>query len=104
MRPKSPSHRNARLVFRLYSLEKKAIELAAEKTGLSLSDYIRRCCLEKTIHPRLSKEELDLYRLLVEYRNNFSRISNLIKEREDFTAALREVISSIDEHLKKFTL
>ena len=33
MRPKSPSPRTARLAFRVYSLEKKAIELAAEKSG-----------------------------------------------------------------------
>ena len=103
MRPKSSSHRNARLVFRLYALEKKAIELAADKSGLSLSDYIRQCCLNKTIHTRLSQEEIDLYRLLVEYRNNFSRISNLFKERKDFSSDLKQVISSIDQHLKKFT-
>jgi hypothetical protein len=102
MRPKSSSHRNARLVFRVYSLEKKAIELAAAKSGLSVSDYVRRCCLGKTLHSRLDKEELDLYRLLIEYRNNFSRISNLIKERQDFSSTLKEVISSIDQHLKKF--
>jgi hypothetical protein len=104
MRPKSSSLRNTRLVFRVYSLEKKAIELAAHKTGMKVSDYMRQCCLNKTIHARLSQEETDLYRLLVEYRNNFSRISNLIKEREDFTRDLKHVISSIDEHLKKFTL
>lgn len=102
MRPKSSSHRNSRLVFRVYALEKKAIELAADKSGLSVSDYVRRCCLGKTIQSRLGKEEIELYRLLVEYRNNFSRISNLIKEREDFTGDLKHVISSIDQHLKKF--
>jgi hypothetical protein len=102
MRPKSSSHRNSRLVFRVYAIEKKVIELAASKSGLSLSDYLRRCSLGKTIHSSMEKEELDLYRLLIEYRNNFSRISNLIKEREDFTGDLKHVISSIDLHLKKF--
>lgn len=102
MRPKSSSHRNSRLVFRVYSLEKKAIELAADKSGLSVSDYARRCCLEKTIQARLSQQEIQLYTLLVEYRNNFSRISNLIKERADFTDELKQVISNIDLHLKNF--
>jgi hypothetical protein len=102
MRPKSISSRSARLVFRVYALEKKAIELSAAKSGLPVSDYIRRSCLGKTIHARFSKEELDLYHILVEYRNNFSRISNLVKEREDFSLSLKEVISSIDQHLKKF--
>lgn len=102
MRPKSLAHRNARLVFRVYHLEKKAIELAAEKSGLGVSDYIRRCSLGQTIQARLSPEEVDLYRLLIEYRNNFSRISNLLKEREDVTSELKEVIKNIDKHLKKF--
>jgi len=104
MRPKSAALRNNRLVFRVYSLEKKAIELAAEKSGLGVSDYIRRSCLGQTIHARLSPEELDLYRLLVEYRNNFSRIRNLVKDQQDITADLKQVIASIDKHLKKFTL
>lgn len=102
MRPKSSSHRNARLVFRVYALEKKAIELAASKSGLSLSDYVRRCCLGKTIQSRLSEEEVKIYQILVEYRNNFSRIGNLIKERQDFTSDLKNVIGSIDQHLKNF--
>ena len=102
MRPKSAALRNSRLVFRVYSLEKKAIELAADKSGLTISDYVRQCCLGQTIHARSSQEELDLYRLLVEYRNNFSRISNLMKGREDITIELKQVINSIDNHLKKF--
>jgi hypothetical protein len=102
MRPKSAAHRTSRLVFRVYSLEKKAIELAAEKSGLSMSDYIRRCCLGQTVRHRLNQEEFDIYRLLVEYRNNFSRIRNLVKGREDITNELKNVIQTIDEHLKKF--
>lgn len=104
MRPKASLHRDNLLVFRVYSVEKKSIEIAAQKSGLSLSDYVRRCCLEKEIRPRMGKEELELYRLLIEYRNNFSRISNLMKERKDFEKDLKEVISSIDTHLKRFTL
>jgi hypothetical protein len=102
MRPKSPASRTTRLHFRVYTLEKKAIELSASKSGLNLSDYIRRCCLGKEIHSKFSEEELSLYRLLVEYRNNFSRISNLIKERKDFSASLKQLVDNIDQHLNKF--
>ena len=101
MRPPSSSHRNHRIVFQVYPLEKKAIELSAEKSGLSLSDYVRKSCLGREIQPRMDGEELKLYRLLIEYRNNFSRIANLLKERKDFEKELRQVIGSIDAHLKK---
>ena len=103
MRPKSPAPRNERLAFRVYGLEKKAIELAADKSGLCVSDYIRRACLGKTLKPCLTEEELALYRLLIEYRNNFSRISNLMKERKDFTQELQRLINNLDTHLKKFS-
>ena len=103
MRPKSTVHRNERLTFRVYSLEKKAIELAADKSGLCVSDYMRRSGLGQTLKPRLTEEELSLYQLLIEYRNNFSRISNLIRERKDFTTALKQLIISIDRQLKKFS-
>ena len=103
MRPKSPCPRSSRLVFRVYSLEKKAIELSASKSGLQVSDYLCRSALGQPLPARLSAEELQLYTLLVEYRNNFARISNLIKERQDLTAALKEVIEAIEDQLKKFS-
>lgn len=102
MRPKTSSHRNHRIVFQVYPLEKKAIELSAKKSGLSLSDYARKCCLGREVQSRMNEEELQLYLLLIEYRNNFSRISNLMKERKGFEKELRQVISNIDEQLKKF--
>lgn len=102
MRPKQLVHRDCRLTIRLFSLEKQAILLSASRSGLSVSDYLRKVGLGETIKPRLTAEELSLYQLLVDYRNNFSRISNLISNREDFSQALACLISSIDHHLRKF--
>lgn len=102
MRPKSTIQREERLTIRLFALEKQAILLASQKAGLVTSDFVRKACLEKHIKARLSQEELALYKLLIEYRNNFSRISNLIKEKKQFQAELAEVIQRIDEQLKKF--
>lgn len=102
MRKKLPAIRDSRLVFRVYALEKEAIELAAEKSDLKVSNYLRRCALGKPVHPRLTEDELKLHKLLVEYHNNFARISNLIKERQDFMPALKEVIGAINQQLQKF--
>ena len=102
MRPPSLVHRHERVVFRVYSLEKKAIALAAAKSGLSVSDYIRRTCLGKSLKARLTEEEISIYKLLIEYRNNFSRISNLVKANKDLTSELHQLIHSLDSHLKKF--
>ena len=86
----------------MYALEKEAIELAAEKSDLKVSTYLRRCALGKPVYPRLTEDELKLHQLLVEYHNNFARISNLIRERKDFIPALQEVIGAINHQLQKF--
>lgn len=102
MRRKSLIHRQFHLAFRVYALEKQAILLAAEKSGLSVSDYMRRSCLGSVLTSRLSQEEIALYRMLITYRNNFARISNLVRDRKEFTEELKNVIQRIDHHLKKF--
>ena len=98
----STIHRNQRIVFRVYSLEKKAIELAAQKSGLSVSDYARRVCLSQELKTRLTDEEVSIYKMLIEYRNNFARISNLVRHHQDFTQALKSLIDRIDQHLQRF--
>lgn len=102
MRKKSAANRDSRLVMRVYYLEKRAIELAAQKSGLTFSEYLRRAALNQPLYYRLTKDELRLYELLVEYRRNFSRISNLIRVHKDFTPDLEEVINAIDQQLQKF--
>ena len=102
MRPRSLIHRQFHLAFRVYALEKQAILLSAERSGLSVSDYMRRACLGTTLTSRLSEEEVSLYRMLITYRNNFARISTLVKERREFADELQDVIHRIDHHLKKF--
>ena len=87
---------------RVYGLEKKAVELAADKAGLSTSDYMRKACLGKTITQNLTEEELKLYKLLVDFRNNFARISNLVKAKKDFTSPLKDLIQALDQQLNKF--
>ena len=102
MRKKLPAPRDSKLVVRVRDLEKKAIERAAQQSGHKLSSYLRRCALKKTLYYRLTQEELRLYELLVEYRRNFTRISNLIRERKDFMPALEGVIDAINQQLQKF--
>ena len=102
MRKKLPTTRDSRLVVRVRALEKKAIERAAHKSGHKLSNYLRSCALGKTLYYRLTEDELRLYKLLVEYRRNFTRVSNLIKEGKDFRPELEGVIDDINQQLQKF--
>lgn len=61
---------------RVTNLEKKIIALNAKNSGLSVADYIRKCATNKTINNRLTQDELEVYKTLVEFHNNFKRIAN----------------------------
>lgn len=102
MRPKKPSKRTASINVRYFPIERRLVELYAKRSGLSMSSFVRLSSLRKEIKYRFTKEEVELYRMLVEYRNNFRRISSLIKLKESFLEELESVIKEIDRHLKKF--
>ncbi|UWW97663.1 MAG: hypothetical protein NMK33_06580 (plasmid) [Candidatus Cardinium sp.] len=103
MRPKKVTHKSSTLSIRLYPTEKIAIKLLAKNCGLSLSDYLRKIGLNQTIKSRFTPEELSVYQMLVDYRNHFSRISNLIKDQLDFKKEVRYIIEKIDHHLNKIS-
>lgn len=103
-RPKKIVKRSNRIVARVSPLEKKVVQLSAEKCGLTESDYLRKSALHQKIKLRLSEEELEVLKTLTDYRSNFQRLANLINKRSDMQEVrqeLNQTIKSIDEQLKK---
>ena len=79
------------------------IEKKAKNSGLSTSDYCRRTALNRELNFRLSDEEIEIYKDLTKYKTNFSRLSNLIKNKDPKTNEyILELAKSIGEHLTKF--
>jgi glucose-6-phosphate 1-dehydrogenase len=103
MRPKKPTNKSSTLSIRLYPTEKIALNLLAKTCGLSLSDYLRKAGLNQTIKSRFTQEELSIYQMLVDYRNHFTHISNLIKKQNQlaFKKEVQLIIEKIDHHLNK---
>lgn len=94
--------RSETLRFRVFSLEKKAIQLAARQAGMPISEYLRQCALGKEIKFRLTDEEIEIFQMLRQYRTNFSRLSSMIKKHEPGKVkVLDELIKGIDEQLNK---
>lgn len=92
-----------RIHFRVTNFEKLKIEKKAKKAGLTLSDYCRKTALDRKLDYRLSDEELEMFQMLVKYKSNFSRLSNLIREKDPTTNALiLETAKEIGIQLKKF--
>lgn len=96
--------KNEIIKFRVSKIEKKIIEKKSEKAGLSVSEFIRRLSFEKELKSRLNLEEIECYKSLSKYSDNFRRISNLFK-LGDVTGMKKETLETsrlIREHLKKF--
>ncbi len=89
--------------FRCTAYEKKLLIAKAKRCGISLSEMVRRSALEQTISERFSEEEIELYKMLVKYHNNFKSIGNMFKgKNEGLSQMVYGIAKEIKEHLKKF--
>ncbi|TKD66792.1 ribbon-helix-helix protein, CopG family [Flavobacterium sp. ASW18X] len=90
--------------FRCSLMEKRILQEKAKKCDLSLSEFIRRCALEQVTVERLSDDEIELYKMLIKYHNNFKAIGNLMRGRnQGLTLMVYDTAKEIKLHLKKFS-
>lgn len=105
-RPEKLVKRSSLIPVRVTPLEKTVIEIIAEKTGLSVSDLMRKSATNITIHRKFTAEEIEAYEDLHTFYHNFGRITNLVKGSKEVTPELlneiKEVRALIFEHLQKF--
>ena len=89
--------------FRCTIYEKKLLVKRAERAGISLSEYCRNTAFGRNIIERLSTEQLECYKTLVTYRNNFTRIGNMFRKRNPKLAEeVKQLAREIGTHLKNF--
>lgn len=89
--------------FRCSVYEKKLLNVKAKRSGLSLSEYIRRSLFEKEITERFTEEHIELYKMLIKYHNNFKSIGNMFKKRNPkLTQEVYDLANDIKAHLKRF--
>jgi len=89
--------------FRCSIYEKKLLKVKAKRSGLTLSEYIRRSLFEKEITERFTDEHIELYKMLIKYHNNFKSIGNMYKKRNPkLTETVYGLANEIKAHLKKF--
>ncbi|TXE08693.1 hypothetical protein ES711_07810 [Gelidibacter salicanalis] len=89
--------------FRCSLYEKKLLNIKAASAGLTLSEYIRRAVLEREITERLSEEHIELYKMMLQYHNNFKAIGNMYRKRDpNLTTSVYALANEIKLHLKKF--
>jgi len=83
--------------------EKKLLQRRAARAGISLSEFLRATAFDRTIVERISPEQLETYQLLVQYKNNFTRIGNMFRKRDPkLAAAVEKLAEEIRTHLNNF--
>lgn len=89
--------------FRCSVFEKKLLKVKSKQSGLSLSEYLRRCALEKEIVERMDEDHITIYKMLIKYHNNFKWIANMYKKRNPkLVRTILDLADEIKGHLKKF--
>lgn len=89
--------------FRCSIYEKKLLKKRAVRAGISLSEYCRNSAFENSVIERLTNEQLAHYQMLVKYKNNFTRISNMFKKSNPKLAnEVTELAEQIRNHLYNF--
>jgi len=83
--------------------EKKLLKKRAARAGISLSEYLRATAFKINMVERITQEQLESYQLLIQYKNNFSRISNMFKKgNPKLVKEVQELAEEIRSHLKNF--
>ncbi len=83
--------------------EKKLLKNRAARAGVSLSEYLRAAAFERNIVERITPEQLESYQMLVQYKTNFSRISNMFKKgNPQLATEVKQLAEEIRKHLKNF--
>lgn len=95
---------NRREHFSVYvdKLEKKAITLAAQEAGISVSEYIRLAALSPNKYAQMTEKSIPMCILLAEYREGIARIQRLLEERGDFMEQLKKEIMQQSEATQNF--
>ena len=87
--------------FRCSVYEKKLLQVKAKRSGLTLSEYCRKVAAEKDIKERLYDEQLDIYKTLVKFHNNFKAIGNMFRKKDPkLSAAVYKLADEIKAHLQ----
>jgi hypothetical protein len=89
--------------FRCSVYEKKLLKVKARKSALSISEYCRRAAFDDRIIERLSEEQIETYKMLVKYQNNFKLIGNMFRKRNPGLAEeVTKLANEIRQHLLNF--
>ena len=95
--------KNYIIKFRVSKIEHAVITKKAEEAGISVSELLRGLAFNYKLSARFTPEEIEIYKTLSKFSNNFTRISNLFKngDVEGMKIEILDTAKQIREHLLK---
>ncbi|NRT11277.1 mobilization protein [Flavobacterium sp. 14A] len=90
--------------FRVSKIENLIIKKKALDSGITVSELMRGLVFNYKLSSKLTAEEVECYKLLSKFSDNFRRISNLFKlgDTDGFKRETLEASKEIRAHLMKF--
>ena len=87
------------LSFDVPFMKRSFLNIKTKRSGLTLSEYIRRSLFDKEITARFSDEHIELYKIPIKYHNNFKPIGNMFKKRNPkLTQEVYDLANDIKAH------
>ncbi|MDM1400050.1 mobilization protein [Myroides odoratimimus] len=95
--------REHKIEFRVTLTESLLIKNKAKKIGCSVSEYLRSTALGYSVSYKLTQDEIEIYKLLNKFADNFRRIGNLFKlgDTTKVKESTIETANLIRAHLEK---
>lgn len=85
---------------RISPYENDVISMKAEEVGLSKSEYLVRCGMQRRLPKAMSSEELEVWTMLKRKQTDLTRLSNLIKRKDpNLLREIKETVKQIQESL-----
>jgi len=95
--------KNENIKFRCTLFEKKLLKVKAKKAGITMSDFCRKAAFDTKIIERLTEEQIEVYKMLITYHNNFKSIGNMFKKKNpNLSAEVYQIANEIKNHLNNF--
>ena len=87
----------------MQSVREKTAKKKAKKAGLSLSEFCLRSALDVKVVEILNEEQIEFYKTLIKYSNNFTSIGNMYrKQNPKLTEEVYALAKEMKDHLNNF--
>lgn len=87
--------------FRCSLYEKKLLQVKAERSLLSRSEFCRRAVFDVEIKERLSEDHIEIYKNMVKFHNELKSIENMFRKQDpNLASVVHQLVQDIKSHLE----